>query len=116
MENRKRNNQLKIRLSHQELALIQQKYKLSRSKTMRHFIVKSVLEKQIYEIDMQPFREIQHLLSKTSNNINQIAKKVNTYSIIYKKDITAIQNDIQILSKEVQKLQTLLYRRANGGQ
>ena len=116
MENRQRNYQLKIRVSHQELALIQQKYKLSRSKTMRHFILKSVLEKQIYEIDMQPFREIQHLLSKTSTNINQIAKKVNTYSVIYKNDITVIQNEIQILSKEVQKLQNLLFHRANGGQ
>ncbi|WP_239088691.1 plasmid mobilization relaxosome protein MobC, partial [Streptococcus suis] len=27
---------------------------------------------------------LQHLLSKTSTNVNQIAKKVNTYSLFYK--------------------------------
>ncbi|HFI0218142.1 TPA: plasmid mobilization relaxosome protein MobC [Streptococcus suis] len=43
---------------------------------------------------MQPFRELQHLLSKTSTNVNQIAKKVNTYSLFYKEDIMTIQNEI----------------------
>ncbi|HFI0700937.1 TPA: plasmid mobilization relaxosome protein MobC, partial [Streptococcus suis] len=109
MEKRTRPNQLKIRLSDKELAQVREKFGQSRSKSMRHFVLKSILETSIYEIDMQPFREIQHLLSKTSTNINQITKKVNTYSVVYKEDIVTIQNEVQHLSKELHKLQNTLY-------
>ncbi|HEL2274380.1 TPA: plasmid mobilization relaxosome protein MobC [Streptococcus suis] len=116
MEKRTRPNQLKIRLSNKELAQVREKFGQSRSKSMRHFVLKSILETSIYEIDMQPFREIQHLLSKTSTNINQIAKKVNTYSVVYKEDIVTIQNEVQHLSKELHKLQNTLYNRTNQGE
>ncbi|HEM5291349.1 TPA: plasmid mobilization relaxosome protein MobC [Streptococcus suis] len=115
MEKRTRPNQLKIRLSDKELAQVRQKYGQSRSKSMRHFVLKCILETSIYEVDMQPFRELQHLLSKTSTNVNQIAKKVNTYSLAYKEDITTIQNEIHRLSKELNKLQNILYNRTNQG-
>ncbi|HFU4069555.1 TPA: plasmid mobilization relaxosome protein MobC [Streptococcus suis] len=94
MEKRTRPNQLKIRLSDKELSQVRQKYGQSRSKSMRHFVLKCIFETSIYEVDMQPFRELQHLLSKTSTNVNQIAKKVNTYSLVYKEDIMTIQNEI----------------------
>ncbi|MBS8094463.1 MobC family plasmid mobilization relaxosome protein [Streptococcus suis] len=115
MEKRTRPNQLKIRLSDKELAQVREKFGQSRSKSMRHFVLKCILETSIYEIDMQPFREIQHLLSKTSTNINQIAKKVNTYSVVYKEDIVAIKNEVQHLSKELHNLQNTLYNRTNQG-
>ncbi|HEM2615553.1 TPA: DeoR/GlpR transcriptional regulator [Streptococcus suis] len=69
----------------------------------------------VYEVDMQPFRELQHLLSKTSTNVNQIAKKVNNYSLVYKEDLKTIQNEIHHLSKELNKLQNILYNRTNQG-
>ena len=49
--------------------------KLANCKTMSHFLRKCVLEKEIYVVDLEPFRNLQWLLSNAINNMNQIAKK-----------------------------------------
>ena len=54
---------------------------------MSHFLRKCVLEKEIYIVDIEPFRDLQWLLSNATNNINQIAKATNTTEVIYKKGI-----------------------------
>lgn len=83
MENRERDHQLKIYLSVEEKELFKDKMKLSKSRTLSHFIRKCVMEKEIYEVDLQPFRDLQGLLSKATNSLNQIAKRVNQTGIIY---------------------------------
>lgn len=60
---------------------------LANCKTMSHFLRKCVLEKEIYIVDIEPFRDLQWLLSNATNNINQIAKATNTTEVIYKKGI-----------------------------
>lgn len=68
---------------------------------MEIFIRKCVLEKEILVLDLEPFYKIQSLLSNATNNINQIAKRVNTTGIIYAKDIEDIRNQITDISKHV---------------
>lgn len=62
---------------------------------MSHFIRKCVLEKGIYQVDLEPFRDLQVLLSNATNNINQIAKRVNQTCIIYKDDIHDMKKVIE---------------------
>ncbi len=62
---------------------------------MSHFIRKCVLEKEIYQVDLEPFRDLQVLLSNATNNINQIAKRVNQTCIIYKDDIHYMKKVIE---------------------
>ncbi len=50
--------------------------KLANCKTMSLFLRKCVLEKDIYIVGLEPFRNLQWLLSNATNNINQIAKVV----------------------------------------
>ena len=57
-------------------------------------------EKEIYIVDLDPFRDIQWLLSNATNNINQIAKATNTTGVIYKKDIDYMREKIEKLSKK----------------
>lgn len=111
MENRSRKNQLKIYLNDEELSLFKKKMKMTNSKTMAHFIRKTVLEKEIYVVDLEVFREIQWLLSNATNNINQIAKHANQTGIIYKDDIENIKNDINEISKEIWNIHSLLLNR-----
>ena len=61
--------------------------KLANCKTMSHFLRKCVLEKEIYIVDLESFRDPQWLLSNATKNINRIAKATNTTGVIYKKDI-----------------------------
>ena len=84
MANRTRNIQLKICLNEEEKQIFEKKMKLTKCKTMSHFIRKSVLEGDIFVVDLQPFVDLQGLLYNATNNINQIAKRVNTTALIYK--------------------------------
>ena len=56
---RPRNERLEIKLTEEEKALFEEKRKLSKCRNMSHFIRKCVLEKEIYQVDLEPFRDLQ---------------------------------------------------------
>ena len=114
MANRIRNERLEIKLTKEEKALFEEKRKLAKCKNMSHFIRKCVLEKEIYQVDLEPFRDLQGLLSNATSNINQIAKRVNSIGIIYKDDINDIKNQIEYFSKELWQIHSLLLNRTSG--
>lgn len=111
MENRSRNNQLKIYLSEEEKELFETKMKMARCRTMSHFIRKCVMEKEIYIVDLEPFIKLQSSLGIANNNINQIARRVNKTGVIYKTDINEIKNDIAKIAKEQWDIHSLLLKR-----
>ena len=111
MDNRKRKNQLKIYLTNEEKEIFEKKMKLANCKTMSHFLRKCVLEKEIYVVDLEPFRNLQWLLSNATNNINQIAKATNTTGVIYKNDIDFMREKIEKLAKEIRDIHSLLLNR-----
>ena len=115
MDNRKRKNQLKIYLTDEEKKVFEKKMKLANFKTMSHFLRKCVLEKEIYVVDLEPFRNLQWLLSNVTNNINQIAERVNSTGIIYKEDINDMKKEIEHFSKELWQIHSLLLNRTSGG-
>ena len=112
MDNRKRNNQLKIYLTDEEKEVFEKKMKLANCKTMSHFLRKCVLEKEIYVVDLEPFRNLQWLLSNATNNINQIAKATNTTGVIYKNEIEAMNKEIEKLSREIWQIHSLLLNKS----
>ena len=114
MANRIRNERLEIKLTEEEKALFEEKRKLAKCRNMSHFIRKCVLEKEIYQVDLEPFRDLQGLLSNATNNINQIAKRVNSTGIIYNDDINDIKNQIEYFSKELWQIHSLLLNRTSG--
>lgn len=111
MENRQRNIQLIIRLNKDEKELFERKMKLAKCKNMSLFIRKCVLEKEIYQVDLQPFAELQGLLYNATNNINQIAKHINSTGIIYRDDINDMKKQIEHFSKELWQIHSLLFNR-----
>ena len=112
MDNRTRKNQLKIYLTDEEKEIFEEKMKLANCKTMSHFLRKCVLEKEIYIVDLEPFRDLQWLLSNATNNINQIAKTTNTTGVIYKEDIDYMREKIEKLAKEIWDIHSLLLNRS----
>ena len=111
MDNRTRKNQLKIYLTDEEKEVFEKKMKLANCKTMSHFLRKCVLEKEIYIVDLEPFRNLQWLLSNVTNNINQIAKATNTTGVIYKKDIDYMREKIEKMAREIWDIHSLLLRK-----
>ena len=111
MANRIRNERLEIKLTKEEKALFEEKRKLAKCGNMSHFIRKCVLEKEIYQVDLEPFRDLQGLLSNATSNINQIAKRVNSTGVIYKDDINDMKKQIEYFSKELWQIHSLLLKR-----
>ena len=105
------NIHLKIYLSADNKELFHVKMKLTRCKTMSHFIRKCVMEKEIYIVYLKPFIELQSSLGIANNNINQIARRINKTGVIYKADIKEIKNDIAKISKEQWDIHSLLLKR-----
>ena len=112
MDNRTRKNQLKIYLTDEEKEIFEKKMRLANCKTMSHFLRKCVLEKDIYIVDLEPFRDLQWLLSNVTNNINQIAKAANTTGVIYKKDIDYMGEKIEKLANEIWQIHSLLLNKS----
>ena len=59
-------------------------------------------------MDLQPFADLQGLLYKATNNLNQIAKRLNSTGVIYSDDIKDMQKQIEHLSKEIWQIHSLL--------
>ena len=114
MANRIRNERLEIKLTEEEKTLFEEKRKLAKCRNMSHFIRKCVLEKEIYQINLEPFRDLQGLLSNATSNINQIAKHVNSTGIIYKDDINDMKKQIEHFSKELWQIHSILLNRTSG--
>ena len=113
MTSRFRNNGIYLMLSDEELELLNKKYKASKCKTLRQFIMKCILEKDIYILDMDVFREMSTNISRTSNNINQIAKRINTTSIIYKDDVEDLKSLLENQAKDIFSMRKKIYSLTN---
>ena len=113
MSNRLRNERLEIKLTKEEKELFTAKMKQAKCKSMNLFLRKCVLEKEIYTVDLEPFRELQGQLSNATNNINQIAKRVNSTGVIYRDDIIDMKNQIEDLSKKLIQIYSLLLNRTD---
>ena len=111
MENGKRNVRLRFDLTDKEKELFERKKEESGAKSMSHFIRKTVLEKEIYEVDLKPLRDLYGTLSSAANKLNQIAKRVNQTGVIYKNDIDDMKESIKKFSKELWDIHSLLLKR-----
>ncbi len=112
MANRFRNERIEIKLTKEEKEVFEKKMKLANCKTMSHFLRKCVLEKEIYVVDLEQFRNLQWLLSNATNNINQIAKATNTTGVIYKNEIESMDKQIENLSREIWQIHSLLLNKS----
>ena len=112
MTNSFRDERIEIKLTKEEKEIFEKKMKLANFKTMSHFLRKCVLEKEIYVVDLEPFRKLQWLLSNATNNINQIAKATNTTGVIYKNEIEAMNKEIEKLSREIWQIHSLLLNKS----
>jgi len=68
------------------------------------YVRKMVLNGYILNVDLSPVQDLVSLQRKCSNNLNQIATRVNTYGSINQQQINTIQNDYTSLWKPLSEL------------
>ena len=85
--NRTRNTALTFRVSEKEYELIKKRMAQSGIKNLRAYLLKMALDGRIIHVELDSVREMVRLLSNATNNINQIAKRVNNTNNIYAADL-----------------------------
>ena len=113
MANRVRTHGIYLMLSDDELKVLEKKYRLSGCKTLRQFIMKCIIGKDIFVLDMTVFRELSTSIGRITGSINQIAKRVNSTAAIYKDDIIDIQELLKKQGKDIYSLRKKLYDLGN---
>ena len=113
MANRVRTHGIYLMLSDDELKVLEKKYRLSGCKTLRQFIIKCIIGKDIFVLDMTAFRELSASIGRITGSINQIAKRVNSTAAIYKDDIIDIQELLKKQGKDIYSLRKKLYDLGN---
>ena len=97
--NRSRSRQMKFWVNEEEYELLQKKMEAAGGVNQGAYIRKMILDGYIVNLDIPELKEIIRLLSITSNNVNQMARKVNAGSSIYKEDIEEIKTKLEQVYK-----------------
>jgi hypothetical protein len=87
MANRKRPIQVKFRVTPEERALIQKKMEQLGTNNMAAYLRKMAIDGYVVKLDLPELREMISLLRRSSNNLNQIAKRVNSTNRLYDTDM-----------------------------
>ena len=91
-EKRIRCVKLMTRVTEEEYAQIQARMALVGTGNLSAFLRKLALDGRIVLLDMDEIKTLVSLLRRTSANVNQIAKRVNSTSRVYESDLADIQN------------------------
>lgn len=91
MTGRKRNVQIKFRVTEQERELIEEKMKLLHTKNLAAYMRKMAIDGYIIQVDHSDIKAMTAEIQKIGVNINQIARRVNSTGSVYEQDIAEIK-------------------------
>lgn len=91
MANRKRNVQLHFMVSEHERSLIDEKMMQLGTKNLGAYLRKMAVDGYVIQLDLSDIRELVSLLRRTSNNLNQLTKRVHETGNIYSDDLDDLQ-------------------------
>ena len=92
---RKRNIQLKIWVNEEEKKLIEYKMSLVPTNQIGAYLRKMAIDGYIIYTDTTDIKKMNKELHAIGRNINQIAKRVNSTSDIYREDIDELRERLQ---------------------
>ena len=98
---RTRNIALTFRVNEEENDLIKRQMAESGIKNLRSYLLKQAVDGHIIHVELDSVREMIRLLSNATNNLNQIARRVNETGSIYAADIEDIRGRYESLWGQV---------------
>ena len=106
--NRNRSRQVKFWVSEEEYQLLHKKMEAAGGVNQGAYIRKMILDGYIVNLDIPELKEIIRLLSITSNNVNQMVRRLNAEGSIYQQDIAEVETQLEQNYKMLRKLITKL--------
>ena len=95
MANRNRPIQVKFRVTPEERQLIDRRMAQAGTLNMAAYLRKMAIDGYVVKLELPELRDLISLLRRTSNNFNQIAKRVNSTNRIYAEDICEMKMEIE---------------------
>ena len=92
MANRNRPVQVKFRVTPEERKMIDRRMKQAGISNMAAYLRKMAIDGYVVKLELPELRDFISLLRRTSNNFNQIARRVNSTDRIYADDIAEMKN------------------------
>ena len=90
MANRNRQIQLKFRVTPQEREMIEQKMAQLGTKNMAAYLRKIAIDGYVVMLELPELKEMVSLLRRSSNNLNQLTKRVHETGRVYDADLENI--------------------------
>ncbi|MCL2202950.1 MAG: plasmid mobilization relaxosome protein MobC [Defluviitaleaceae bacterium] len=113
MANRARPHRIEFRLSDSENDLVKKKIESAGIRNREAYIRKMVCEGYIIHMDFSGIREVIHLQRNATNNLNQIARHLNSGGNIHQNDMNAfmeiheqIWQAIEFVAKKLARMKT----------
>ena len=93
MAKRKREIVIRFRVTPEERSMIEAKMAQLGTSNMAAYLRKIAIDGYVVRLDLPELKEMVTLLRRSSNNLNQIAKRVNETSRIYDADIDCLKEN-----------------------
>ena len=90
MGNRNRKIQLKFRVTPQEREMIEQKMAQLGTRNMAAYLRKIAIDGYVIKLELPELKEMVSLLRRSSNNLNQLTKRVHETGRVYDADLEDI--------------------------
>ena len=90
--NRVRKVQLNFRVTEREKQLIEDRMQEIGTTNREAYLRKIAIDGMLVKLEVPELKEIVSLMRRNSNNVNQIARRLNENGRIYEVDITDVQN------------------------
>ena len=108
MAKRQRNVQLKFRVTPEERALIEAKMEQLGTTNMAAYLRKMSIDGLVVNLELPELREMVSLLRRSSNNLNQLTKRVHETGRFYDADLEDLRQSYDGLWEATQKILTSL--------
>ncbi len=108
MANLEREVQLKFRVTPAERALIEQKMAQLGTTNMAAYLRKMAIDGLVINLELPELRELISLLRRSSNNLNQLTRRVHETGRFYDADLEDLQRSYDKLWDAAQKILTSL--------
>ena len=105
---RKREVQLNFRVSPEELALIEQKMAQLGTTNREAYLRKMALDGYVVRLELPELKELVSLMRRSSNNLNQLTRRVHETGRIYDADLEDISQQQEALWDGVHRILTQL--------
>ena len=106
--NRQREVQLKFRVTPEERELIEQKMEQLGTTNMAAYLRKMAVDGYAVNLELPELREMVSLLRRTSNNLNQLTRRVHETGRFYDTDLEELRQSFDGLWDVAQKILTSL--------